>query len=148
MCPSVLVLLPKGSLNRAVRLRRIMSAHKGVVPGCPCSICRCLSYARVAELVDARDLKSLGRKAVPVRFRSRAPEDNPAKCEEVQEALRNQGFFFFCYPRGGAALWRLAREWSFLRSVMPLDLLSGVLNPSLRGECWNLDSSHMEGLSH
>ena len=30
--------------------------------------------ARVAELVDARDLKSLGRKAVPVRFRSRAPE--------------------------------------------------------------------------
>ena len=28
----------------------------------------------MAELVDARDLKSLGRKAVPVRFRSRAPE--------------------------------------------------------------------------
>ena len=30
-------------------------------------------FARVAELVDARDLKSLGRKAVPVRVRSRAP---------------------------------------------------------------------------
>ena len=30
--------------------------------------------ARVAELVDARDLKSLGRKAVRVRFSSRAPE--------------------------------------------------------------------------
>ena len=27
----------------------------------------------MAELVDARDLKSLGRKAVPVRFRLRAP---------------------------------------------------------------------------
>jgi hypothetical protein len=51
-------------------------------------------HARVAELVDARDLKSLGRKAVPVRFRSRAPEDNPTKCDEVREALRNQGFFW------------------------------------------------------
>ena len=29
--------------------------------------------ARVAELVDARDLKSLGRKVIPVRFRARAP---------------------------------------------------------------------------
>jgi hypothetical protein len=27
-------------------------------------------------LVDARDLKSLGRKAVPVRLRSRAPKIN------------------------------------------------------------------------
>jgi hypothetical protein len=30
-------------------------------------------YAWVAERVDARDLKSLGRKAVPVRVRPQAP---------------------------------------------------------------------------
>lgn len=30
--------------------------------------------ARVAELVDARDLKSLDRKVVPVRSRPRAPK--------------------------------------------------------------------------
>ena len=30
-------------------------------------------YALVAELVDAADLKSVGRKAVPVRFRPSAP---------------------------------------------------------------------------
>ena len=50
-------------------------------------------HARVAELVDARDLKSLGRKAVPVRFRSRAPE-------------RKVGFYepaFFICPLAGEA---------------------------------------------
>lgn len=31
------------------------------------------SDARMVKLVDTRDLKSLGRKAVPVRFRLRAP---------------------------------------------------------------------------
>lgn len=34
-----------------------------------------IEYARVAELVDARDLKSLARKSVRVRFSSRAPNN-------------------------------------------------------------------------
>ena len=34
-------------------------------------------YALVAELVDAADLKSVGRKAVPVRFRPSAPIKSP-----------------------------------------------------------------------
>ncbi len=33
-----------------------------------------LSLARVVKLVDTRDLKSLARNGVPVRFRSRAPD--------------------------------------------------------------------------
>ena len=37
----------------------------------------------MAELVDARDLKSLGRKAVPVRFRSRAPEKKVGSYEST-----------------------------------------------------------------
>ena len=32
-----------------------------------------MSHAPVAELVDATDLKSVGRKAIPVRFRAGAP---------------------------------------------------------------------------
>ena len=39
-------------------------------------------YARVVKLVDTRDLKSLDRKVVPVRFRSRAPIN--LKVKEVQ----------------------------------------------------------------
>jgi len=45
--------------------------------------------ARVVKLVDTRDLKSLGRNAVPVRVRPRAPSEyqslNAEKC---------WGFFF------------------------------------------------------
>ena len=57
-----------------------------------------LEILLIIKNVILRDLKSLGRKAVPVRVRSRAPEDNPTKCEEVQEALKNQGFFCLCCP--------------------------------------------------
>ena len=33
----------------------------------------CLQYARVVELVDTRDLKSLARNSVPVQVRLRVP---------------------------------------------------------------------------
>ena len=43
-------------------------------------------YAAVAELVDARDLKSLGSNIVPVRPRSAAPTENPSTmCEPPQD---------------------------------------------------------------
>jgi hypothetical protein len=35
-----------------------------------------MSPARVVKLVDTRDLKSLDRKVVPVRFRPRAPKNS------------------------------------------------------------------------
>ena len=40
-------------------------------------------------MVDARDLKSLDLTVVPVRFRLRAPRENPAKYYAVKKALRN-----------------------------------------------------------
>ena len=36
-----------------------------------------LQFARVVKLVDTRDLKSLGRKAMRVRFPPRAPAELP-----------------------------------------------------------------------
>ena len=52
-----------------------------IPPSASIFFCTCLCHykmpsrcmARVAKLVDARDLKSLGLTAVPVRFRPRAP---------------------------------------------------------------------------
>ncbi len=40
--------------------------------------------ARMAKLVDASDLKSAGRKAMPVRFRLRAPQCTPRKTARLQ----------------------------------------------------------------
>ena len=47
----------------------------------------------MVELVDTRDLKSLGRKAVPVRFRLRAPVNSPTKTGQVLKPLKFRGFF-------------------------------------------------------
>ena len=41
-----------------------------------------LKYARVVELVDTRDLKSLDRNIVPVQVRPRVPSTNILKYEE------------------------------------------------------------------
>lgn len=44
------------------------------------------ALALMAKLVDATDLKSVGRKAVPVRFRLRAPFlDHQFKCNFVAQ---------------------------------------------------------------
>ena len=40
--------------------------------------------ARVAELADATDLKSVGLTSVPVRVRPRAPQGGAAWCGTVQ----------------------------------------------------------------
>ena len=52
-----------GLQSRVRRFDSDPSLHNYKFPEC----------ARVAELVDARDLKSLDRKVMPVRFRPRAP---------------------------------------------------------------------------
>jgi hypothetical protein len=43
--------------------------------------------ARVAELVDARDLKSLGGNSVPVRFRPRAPSPTISRSRLTNEVF-------------------------------------------------------------
>src|SRR5690606_40978721 len=45
------------------------------------------SDARMVKLVDTRDLKSLGRKAVPVRFRLRAPSAKSTLVRFVRHIL-------------------------------------------------------------
>ncbi len=52
------------------------------------------SVAEVAELVDALDSGSSGGSPVLVRFQSSAPLQNQKPSNAVQEALKNQGFFF------------------------------------------------------
>lgn len=44
-----------------------------------------MSNARLVEVVDAKDLKSFGRKAVPVRVRQRAPKPPYIQHELVRE---------------------------------------------------------------
>jgi hypothetical protein len=44
-------------------------------------------HARMAKLVDASDLKSAGREAMPVRFRLRAPQQSPTESSHVPKAL-------------------------------------------------------------
>ncbi len=59
---------------------------------CLQNILKCTSLrhacAELAELADARDLKSLGRKAVPVQVRHPAPKRSTEKCF----------FFLFYFP--------------------------------------------------
>ena len=53
------------------------AACKAVYAGSIPTLASNMPNAPVAELVDARDLKSLGRKAMPVRFRPGAPTSHP-----------------------------------------------------------------------
>ena len=46
--------------------------------------------ARVAKLVDARDLKSLGLMAVPVRLRARAPSFDSSEIDGLKIALHTK----------------------------------------------------------
>ena len=52
----------------------------------------------MAESVDARDLKSLVRKDVPVRVRLRAPIIHLRGAREVHKALERMGFFIARRP--------------------------------------------------
>lgn len=45
-------------------------------------------------MVDTADLKSAGRKAVPVRVRSEAPKQEGGEWGRVQAALVNTGIFY------------------------------------------------------
>ncbi len=57
-----------------------------------------MDYALVAEQVDAADLKSVGRKAVPVRFRPSAPlKKHLSRCFFVSAVI---GCFFVAHMAG------------------------------------------------
>ena len=63
------------------------------------------AIAGVAELADARDLKSLGSDAVPVQAQSPAPKKQPYGCffgaGDVIRFTRARTMRVFAFPRSG-----------------------------------------------
>ena len=61
-----------------IERRRVEDSYHNIHPSV-------FHFARVVELVDTRDLKSLGFAAVTVRVRPRAPNQPPATSSSVQK---------------------------------------------------------------